>query len=199
MAEAARVIQEQEPAPISTHDHTLRGDVETIVAKALEKEKERRYRGVAELSADDWQKLFGEGLHPLVEEVLVLDDLMAGQNTFTGADGNPLNGTPHWQQILEAFQELLETSVPFIRGDADGSGEIDLSDAINILLYLFLGIGFPDCLSALDADGNGFLELTDAIAVLEHLFITGQPLPPPFPACAPAEDSPFWCKKARCP
>ncbi|MBI4583495.1 MAG: hypothetical protein HY717_05695 [Planctomycetes bacterium] len=135
----------------------------------------------------------------LLEEVLVLDDLKAGQNTFTGADGNPLNGTPHWDEILKAFKELIKTSVPFIRGDADGSGEIDLSDAINILLYLFLGIGFPDCLSALDADGNGLLELTDAIAILDHLFITGQPFPPPFPACALAEDSPFWCKQARCP
>ncbi len=52
LPEAARVIREQTPTPIGEIDRTLRGDVETIVAKALEKEKERRYQSAAELAAD---------------------------------------------------------------------------------------------------------------------------------------------------
>ncbi|MHC4109263.1 MAG: serine/threonine protein kinase, partial [Planctomycetota bacterium] len=50
--EAARVIREDDPTPLSSVNKTLRGDVETIVAKALEKEKERRYQTAAELAAD---------------------------------------------------------------------------------------------------------------------------------------------------
>lgn len=50
--EAARTIQEDDPAPLSTYNRVFRGDVETIVAKALEKEKGRRYASAAELAAD---------------------------------------------------------------------------------------------------------------------------------------------------
>jgi len=50
--EAARVIREQEPSHLSSVNSVFRGDVETIVAKALEKEKERRYQTAGELAAD---------------------------------------------------------------------------------------------------------------------------------------------------
>jgi len=50
--EAARMIREDEPATLSSINPHLRGDVETIVAKALEKEKDRRYSSAAELVAD---------------------------------------------------------------------------------------------------------------------------------------------------
>jgi predicted Ser/Thr protein kinase/tetratricopeptide (TPR) repeat protein len=52
LPEAARVIREQEPSRLGSLDGRLRGDVETIVAKALEKEPARRYPSAAELAAD---------------------------------------------------------------------------------------------------------------------------------------------------
>jgi tetratricopeptide (TPR) repeat protein len=50
--EVVRVIREEEPTRLSDLDKTLRGDVETIVGKALEKERERRYPTAAALGAD---------------------------------------------------------------------------------------------------------------------------------------------------
>jgi len=50
--EVLRRIREQEPPRLSTIHRSLRGDVETIVGKALEKEKERRYASATDLSAD---------------------------------------------------------------------------------------------------------------------------------------------------
>jgi WD40 repeat protein len=49
---AARVIREQEPSRLGSLDGRLRGDVETIVAKALEKDRARRYASAGELAAD---------------------------------------------------------------------------------------------------------------------------------------------------
>jgi eukaryotic-like serine/threonine-protein kinase len=50
--EVVQVIREEDPAPLSSIDRRFRGDVETIVAKALEKDKVRRYASAAELGAD---------------------------------------------------------------------------------------------------------------------------------------------------
>lgn len=50
--EAVKTIQQAEPAPLSSLSRVYRGDVETIVAKALEKDKNRRYGSAAELAAD---------------------------------------------------------------------------------------------------------------------------------------------------
>jgi WD40 repeat protein/predicted Ser/Thr protein kinase len=52
LPEAVRVIREQEPARLGTLDGRLRGDLETIAAKALEKDRGRRYTAAGELAAD---------------------------------------------------------------------------------------------------------------------------------------------------
>jgi tetratricopeptide (TPR) repeat protein len=50
--EAARRITEQEPRALGQHDRRLRGDLEAVVAKALEKDPARRYDGAAALGDD---------------------------------------------------------------------------------------------------------------------------------------------------
>ncbi len=50
--EAVRTIREQDPTRLSSISRSYRGDVETIVAKALEKDKARRYSSAAELADD---------------------------------------------------------------------------------------------------------------------------------------------------
>ncbi len=52
LPEAARIICEEEPSRLSSINKSLRGDVETIVQKALEKEKTRRYHTAGELASD---------------------------------------------------------------------------------------------------------------------------------------------------
>ena len=47
-----RVIREDAPTPLSSVNRALRGDVETIVGKALEKEKARRYQSASDLAGD---------------------------------------------------------------------------------------------------------------------------------------------------
>ena len=49
---AVRRILEEDPPPLGALDRTLRGDVETIVAKALAKEPERRYPSAAAFGRD---------------------------------------------------------------------------------------------------------------------------------------------------
>ena len=52
LPEAVQAIREEEPATLSSVNRLYRGDVETIVAKALEKDRDRRYASAADLAAD---------------------------------------------------------------------------------------------------------------------------------------------------
>ncbi len=50
--EAVRVIREDTPTPLSTVNRALRGDVEIIIGKVLEKERVRRYQSASDFGAD---------------------------------------------------------------------------------------------------------------------------------------------------
>lgn len=50
--EAARMIREDEPSKLGSINVSFRGDIETMVSKAIEKDKQRRYESPAELASD---------------------------------------------------------------------------------------------------------------------------------------------------
>ena len=49
--------------------------------------------------------------------------------------------------------------VHYRRGDANGDGNIVVSDPVETLNYLFLGAERPGCLEAVNANGDGSLDL----------------------------------------
>jgi hypothetical protein len=67
----------------------------------------------------------------------------------------------------------------FTRGNCNGDGTVNLSDAVFVLNHLFLGGTAPSCQRACDMDSNDALNVTDAIYLLNHLFLSGPPLGPP--------------------
>lgn len=71
---------------------------------------------------------------------------------------------------------------PFLRGDANADLGLDISDAIAMLGFLFLGGDPLPCPDAADANDDGTLDISDPIAVLGLLFLAGDvPLPYPYP------------------
>ena len=80
----------------------------------------------------------------------------------------------------------------FHRGDADQNNALELTDAIQVLGYLFLGsqTKVPLCPDAADADDNGAIELTDAIRILGYLFLGTGEVPPPGPPPEPCGPDP---------
>ncbi|MCG3132728.1 MAG: Serine/threonine-protein kinase PknD [Phycisphaerae bacterium] len=63
IAEAARRIREDEPSRLGSLNTVFRGDIETIVAKALEKDPTRRYTSAAEVAADLRRYLDDQPIH----------------------------------------------------------------------------------------------------------------------------------------
>jgi len=77
-----------------------------------------------------------------------------------------------------------EVTLPrFIRGDSDGDGVTDLSDAVALLGFMFLGEEEIPCRQAGDASDDGLLDISDPIRILTFLFAGGEPIPPPVEAC----------------
>ncbi|MBN1361093.1 MAG: protein kinase [Sedimentisphaerales bacterium] len=60
--EAARVVREEEPARLSSISTAFRGDLETILRKALDKDKTRRYPAASALAADIRRYLCGQAI-----------------------------------------------------------------------------------------------------------------------------------------
>lgn len=75
------------------------------------------------------------------------------------------------------------TETTFRRGDDNGDGELDISDAIFLLVYLFAGGQEPGCQKSADADDSGTLDLTDAMYLLDFAFLLGPAPPSPFQDC----------------
>jgi hypothetical protein len=78
----------------------------------------------------------------------------------------------------------------FVRGDTDGNGAVNLSDAVATLDFLFTGGAAPACFDAADATDDGGVNLTDAIFTLSFLFKSDRYPPPPYPdyGMDPTED-----------
>jgi len=74
----------------------------------------------------------------------------------------------------------------FKRADGNSDGAADISDALAILNYLFLGGEPLTCLDAADANDDDSVDISDATTVLNFLFLGGRAPPPPGPyVCGP--------------
>jgi hypothetical protein len=67
----------------------------------------------------------------------------------------------------------------FLRGDSNRDERIDISDAVDVLGYLFLGTLALSCEDAADANDDGEVNISDPVLVLSSLFLGTGPLPEP--------------------
>jgi hypothetical protein len=80
----------------------------------------------------------------------------------------------------ESEEQELRGSKDFIRGDADGDGKVNVTDAVAVLSHLFRGAQVS-CEDAADADDGGSVNVTDVVRILSFLFERGTALSQPYP------------------
>jgi hypothetical protein len=88
----------------------------------------------------------------------------------------------------------------FQRGESNSDSNLDISDAVFTLAFLFTGGPTPPCLDAADTNDDGAVDLSDGVYLLQHLFIDGSTLPPPYPGCgidptADADGADLGCER----
>jgi hypothetical protein len=69
----------------------------------------------------------------------------------------------------------------FIRGDANHDSEVDLSDGVFILLWLYLGGPAPVCGDAADANDDSQVDISDAASIFQFLFLDDRRSWEPYP------------------
>ncbi len=137
LAEAARVIADVDPDPLSSVDRTFRGDLETIVSKALEKERDRRYGSAAELGMDLRRFLANEPIvarpastfyqvrkfarrnRPVVISILAAFVLLTGSLIYAGLG---------WASAEEAAEEARQEAETAYRVEEFLVGLFEVSD-----------------------------------------------------------------------
>lgn len=146
-----------------------------------------------------------ERLEILCDGELIGEPLEPTARTFR--DVAPLHGTHSYEVVgwvdgreCESrprctVQVGEEPDAPrFRRGDADGNGEVDLTDVLYLLNGIFLEGPSPRCADAADANDDGQLNVTAAVYLLNWLFLNGPSLPAPGPFCGEdASDDDLGC------
>ena len=72
---------------------------------------------------------------------------------------------------------------PWIRGDANDDGLVNLADGVFLLNELFQGGAQGTCFAAKDANADEAVDAADAIFIFNALFLDGPPPSAPYPDC----------------
>lgn len=133
----------------------------------------------------------------------ILVDIAPGIDTVTELTfgeprifpGRPVKNVITNDQGFSEFPDLIHgvlAIVPaqagddsFIRGDSSTDGRVDLSDAVNVLGFLFSGSAPPRCFDSMDGNDDGQVDLSDPIYLLGFLFGGGPRIPSPYPSPGP--------------
>ncbi len=147
LVEAARLIGEANPISAGTLDRALRGDVETIIAKTLEKDPDRRYPSAAELAADLRRCLSHEPVlarpattfYRLRKFARRNKALVGGLTATFAALVVGLTGTIYF--LADAIEQRNAVEATNVRLEATNT---ELSAVINFQFYLLAGLSSRD-------------------------------------------------------
>jgi hypothetical protein len=78
---------------------------------------------------------------------------------------------PDWD-LLDYVEGQYEF-IPYIGGDADGSGSPDIDDVVFLISYIFAGGQAPDPMEPADADCSGEVDIDDVVYLIEFIFAGG--------------------------
>lgn len=98
------------------------------------------------------------------------------------------------------FSFTVTVITPFLRGDCNTDGGVNIADVVALLEAQFAGGPDPTCDSACDANDDSVVDIADGIGILNTLFAGAGDLPAPSANCGndPTADS-LTCDSSNCP
>lgn len=125
--------------------------------------------GAYQLRAEQWQTYLQNPQHTTSPLALCLP-VQGNQTQDPRCVGMCNDGTPNNTCNAKTF---CKDGNMYIIGDADGSGSVDIADAVFLVAYIFSGGSAPQPLVAGDADGSGSLDIADAVYLIGYIFSGG--------------------------
>lgn len=108
---------------------------------------------------------------------------------------NPASDFSVFTMSVVARPAALPPGPEFKRGDSNADGEVDLSDSIFTLNWLFVGGEPASCFEAADTNGDAEIDISDAVGGILFLFLGGpEPPAPGTEACGTAQSYPLGCE-----
>lgn len=80
------------------------------------------------------------------------------------------NNSPDGCGLIGAFEIGC---MDYITGDANGDGNINVSDAVYIINYVFIGGAAPDPIESGDANCDGSVNVSDSVYIINYIFTGG--------------------------
>jgi bacillolysin len=124
--------------------------------------------------AHDWSDLNndldGTGFALSSEGMLSGTPLATGEISFTA----------HAEDQVGSFDEnlfMLEVVEDYICGDANADIDVNISDAVYIINYIFTGGNPPDPFDAGNVNCDGEVNVSDAVWIVNFIFVPGSPAP----------------------
>ncbi len=110
--------------------------------------------------------------------------------TFQGDTIGIISGTPNWVSDYIFKIEVMDSSDPplldtaqftiivsegasYICGDANSDGDVNISDAVYIINYIFVGGAAPDPMASAEVNCDGDVNVSDAVYLINHVFVGG--------------------------
>jgi hypothetical protein len=91
---------------------------------------------------------------------------------------NPKNITKIYDRFDYSYYGIVRyggwMNFPYVSGDADGSGDINISDVVRLIGYLFSAGPAPEPPDAGDANCDGRVNIADVVCLINYVFGGGQ-------------------------
>ena len=142
---------------------------------------------------DDWTRVYYDG--DLVAEYSWTGGVLGeggGAMDIAAVDLFANGSSPIYYDDLrlERIEAPPAPVISFHRGDPNNDGQTDLSDAVFILGFLFLGGAAPSCLESANVNDDTEIDLSDSVYLLSFLFLGGLAPPAPGSTTAPCGEDP---------
>jgi hypothetical protein len=110
---------------------------------------------------------------------------------FTGGGQGTISGTPNWKatfyftfavsdnsaptlvDTIHCEMTVTDSPVTYVCGDADASGDVDISDVVYLIAYIFSGGPAPDPIASGDADCSSNVDISDVVYLINYIFSGG--------------------------
>ncbi len=130
------------------------------------------FHAVGGLPPYDWTKLSGQFPYGLLftnESIAILEGTPTWNSDFTFTLLLNDSDNPPREDTMIITIDILEPQA--ICGDANNDAAVNISDAVYIINYIFIGGAPPDPLESADANCDAQVNISDAVWIINYIFI----------------------------